>query len=170
MQINKVLGLVLICALASCESGKNRCKVKNPACITEDNAAINPVESQAFIADAGDIVFFEFDSSSLTNEAQATLQRQSEWLKARCVNAITIEGHCDERGTQEYNRGLGERRANAVAEYLYSLGIDKDVINIVSYGKDRPVKLLEDCGNNNEQFWKQNRVARTILIKVKEGA
>lgn len=104
-----------------------------------------------------DRVFFTFDHSSLTGESQKTLHDQMEWLQANPDMQIVIQGHCDERGTREYNIGLGERRANAAKEYLVSMGISADRITVVSKGKDDPIVT-----GSNEEAWAQNRVAITV--------
>lgn len=101
---------------------------------------------------AGDRVFFAYDSSELTDEARATLQSQAEWLDYHSRVRVTIEGHCDERGTREYNLALGERRANAVKSYLMALGVSASRINTISYGKERPAVV-----GNGESAWSQNR-------------
>ncbi len=104
----------------------------------------------------GDRVFFDFDSSVINAEGQATLQKQAEWLKNNSTN-VTVEGHCDERGTREYNLALGERRANAAKRYLVSLGVPANRIQTVSYGKERPAVVGSD-----ESAWAQNRRAVTV--------
>ena len=86
----------------------------------------------------GDRVFFDTNSSTLSSAAQETLQRQTKWLNQYDSVDIVIEGHADERGTREYNLALGERRANAVRDYLVSLGVNADRLRVVSYGKERP--------------------------------
>ena len=89
-------------------------------------------------------VFFEFDKSRLTDEARATLQENSAWLRAHPDITVQIEGHCDERGTIEYNLALGERRAFSVRNYLASLGIDPARLFSISYGEERPGVLGHD--------------------------
>lgn len=106
----------------------------------------------------GDRVFFALDSSVLSSSAQATLQRQAEWLQQYPQLNIVMEGHCDERGTRAYNLALGERRANAARSYLVNLGINPDRITTVSYGKERPAVL-----GSNERAWAQNRRAVTVI-------
>ncbi len=105
-----------------------------------------------------DRVFFAFNSSALSSEAQATLQRQAEWLKANEASKLTLEGHCDERGTREYNLALGERRANAARDYLTSLGVNASRVSVVSYGKERPAVV-----GSNEEAWAQNRRSVTVV-------
>ncbi|MEE6207476.1 MAG: peptidoglycan-associated lipoprotein Pal [Alphaproteobacteria bacterium] len=110
-----------------------------------------------FAENTTDTVFFAFDSSALSAEAQAALDTQVEWLKSHETNVI-VQGYCDERGTREYNLALGERRANAVKEYLVSHGISEDRISVISYGKERPAVF-----GSNEAAWAQNRRAVTVL-------
>lgn len=106
----------------------------------------------------GDRVFFEYDSSVLSGEAQATLERQANWLKQYNSVNIVIEGHADERGTREYNLALGERRANAAKSYLVNLGVSSARLSTISYGKERPAVVGSD-----ESAWSQNRRAVTVI-------
>ena len=106
----------------------------------------------------GDRVFFGYDSSVLTAEGQATLERQATWMKKHGSVNVTIEGHCDERGTREYNIALGERRANAAKNYLVNLGVDSSRISVVSYGKERPAVL-----GSTESSYAQNRRGVTVV-------
>jgi peptidoglycan-associated lipoprotein len=97
-------------------------------------------------------VFFALDSSELTDEAKGTIQKNVDFLKRRPSTKIMIEGHCDSRGTSEYNLALGERRADAVRDYLQSLGVAADRVTIVSKGKEQPF-----CAEETESCWQQNR-------------
>ena len=99
-----------------------------------------------------DRVFFDYDSAELTMEGQAMLAKQAEWLGHFNNVAITVEGHCDERGTREYNLALGERRAVAVKNYLVSLGVSAYQVKTISYGKERP-----EVVGSGESSWSQNR-------------
>lgn len=108
--------------------------------------------------EAGDRVFFAFDSSELTFAARQTLQAQASWLRQFPNVNITIEGHADERGTREYNLALGDRRATAAKNYLVALGISEGRISTISYGKERPAVL-----GSNEAAWAQNRRAVTVV-------
>ncbi len=112
-----------------------------------------------FIAQAGsDTVYFGTDSYEVDAEDQATLTRQAAWL-AKYPNAtVTIEGHCDERGTREYNLALGERRANAAKNFLVQAGVSAARLSVISYGKERPVATGSD-----EASWAQNRRAVTVV-------
>ncbi|MCK5933371.1 peptidoglycan-associated lipoprotein [Fulvimarina manganoxydans] len=120
------------------------------------NAA--PGTSQDFTVNVGDRIFFDTDSSSIRADAQQTLQRQAQWLNQYPQYAITVEGHADERGTREYNLALGARRAAATRDYLSQLGVARNRINTISYGKERPVAVCDDIS-----CWSQNRRAVTVL-------
>lgn len=106
----------------------------------------------------GDRVFFALDSSVLSGDAQATLDRQAAWLNANSSVNVVVEGHADERGTREYNLALGERRATAAKNYLVSTGVSAARISTVSYGKERPAVSGSDEGS-----WSQNRRAVTVI-------
>ena len=125
----------------------------------EDIARQQPAEqSEAFVQNAKDRVFFGFDRSNLSAEAVKVLRVQADYLKANPEKKITIEGHTDDRGTREYNLALGERRAVAVKNYLISRGVDADRIKVISYGKEKPAMV-----GANEAAWSQNRRAVTIV-------
>ena len=109
----------------------------------------------------GDRVFFTVDSSSLNDEARSTLNGQARWLTSNPQYSIIIEGHADERGTREYNVALGERRANAVMQYLVSQGVSANRLRTVSYGKERPV---EACAA--QRCWDVNRRSVTTVSGV----
>ncbi|MBR1945374.1 MAG: peptidoglycan-associated lipoprotein Pal [Alphaproteobacteria bacterium] len=115
-------------------------------------------QSEAFVQNAKDRVFFGFDKSNLSAEAVRVLKVQAEYLKANPEKQIVIEGHADDRGTREYNLALGERRAVAVKNYLISRGVDADRIRVISYGKERPAVV-----GANEAAWSQNRRAVTLV-------
>jgi peptidoglycan-associated lipoprotein len=105
-----------------------------------------------------DRVFFGTDDYGIDDEDRRTLDAQAPWLLAHPGIAVTIEGHCDERGTREYNLALGDRRANAVKDYLQAKGIPAARMTTISYGKERPVAL-----GSNEEAWAQNRRAVTVV-------
>ncbi len=109
-------------------------------------------------SDVPDRVFFDYDSSVIRGDAQATLQRQADYLKQNAGVSVTIEGHADERGTREYNLALGERRASSVRRYLTSLGIEGGRVNTISYGKERPA-----VPGSDEGAWAQNRRGVTVI-------
>ena len=111
-----------------------------------------------FMENAEDRVFFAFDSSAISPDSAEILDTQVKWLKKHENVNVVVQGYCDERGTREYNLALGERRANAVKQYLVSQGIAADRISTISYGKERPAVL-----GSNEAAWAQNRRAVTVV-------
>lgn len=113
---------------------------------------VTPGSVQDFVVNVGDRVFFDFNASSLKSDSLETLDKQAEWLEKYSEVAILVEGHCDERGTREYNLALGSRRAASVRDYLVSKGIAKSRIKVISYGKERPAVT-----GSNEDSWAQNR-------------
>ena len=115
------------------------------------SASIKPGSQEDLIVNVGDRVFFAYDSAELDADAQELLLYQATWFKEHDIQSITIEGHCDERGTREYNLALGEKRAQAVKNYLNGLAVFP-VINTLSYGKERPAVV-----GSNEGAWSQNR-------------
>lgn len=110
------------------------------------------------VANVGDRIFFDFNSAALTSSAQDTLRRQAEWMQQYPNATATIEGHCDERGTREYNLALGERRANAVKNFLVSLGVNASRVNTISYGKEHP-----EYPGSDEASWSKNRRGVTVI-------
>jgi peptidoglycan-associated lipoprotein len=106
-----------------------------------------------------DTIYFDTDRYNIDSADQAALRTQAQWLMRYPNKRATIEGHCDERGTREYNLALGERRANAAKDYLVGLGVDASRLQTVSYGKERPVALGSD-----EASWAKNRRAVTVTI------
>jgi peptidoglycan-associated lipoprotein len=116
-----------------------------------------PGSKEDFVANVGDRVFFAFDHSDLSSDARGTLDRQAAWLNQWSNQRLTVEGHCDERGTREYNLALGERRANAVKDYLVARGVSASRLSTISYGKERPIVL-----GSNEAAWAQNRVGVSV--------
>lgn len=103
-------------------------------------------------------VHFEFDRSRITDESAAVLQRKAEVLRAHPDLRVTIEGHCDERGSLEYNMALGQRRAESTRRYLTGLGLSGDMFSTVSYGEERPI-----AQGSNESAWQQNRRAEFVI-------
>ena len=121
-------------------------------------ASIEPGSQEDLIVNVGDRVFFNYDSSELDSDAQELLQDQVAWLKQYSNVSVIIEGHCDERGTREYNLALGEKRAQSVKNYLINLGISADRVSTISYGKERPSVV-----GSNDGAWAQNRRSVTIV-------
>jgi len=132
---------------------------------TGDDAQANaagqatPGSQQDFVVNVGDRVFFETDSSELTPQSRATLDKQAQWLNNYSqYGQFTVEGHADERGTREYNIALGARRAQTMRDYLIAHGVAANRMRTISYGKERPVALCDDIS-----CWSQNRRAVTVL-------
>jgi len=117
-----------------------------------------PGSQQDFVVNVGDRVFFESDSTELSAQARATLDKQAQWLAQYNRYSFTIEGHADERGTREYNIALGARRAQTVRQYLVARGVEAIRMRTISYGKERPVAVCNDIS-----CWSQNRRAVTVL-------
>jgi len=163
MLATKILGVfAAVMLLAACESTpSNTASTTNTGTTATTGGGGGGITSgsvQDFTVNVGDRVFFDTNKYDLRPDARATLDKQAAWLKQYPKYAITVEGHCDERGTREYNMALGERRATAAKNYLVNLGVPAARIKTISYGKERPVAL-----GHNEDAWKQNRRAVTVL-------
>ncbi len=118
-----------------------------------------PPGSQAALqAEAGDTIYFAFDSNQIRPESQAVLRQQAAWLEQNPGVTVTVAGHADERGTREYNLALGDRRANAVRSYLIGLGVAASRVGTISYGEERPA-----VSGTGEQAWARNRRAVTTI-------
>ncbi len=118
-----------------------------------------PGSRAEFLEQAGtDTVHFATDASDIDAEAQAILTKQAAWLAKYPNVSVTIEGHCDERGTREYNLALGDRRANSAKNFLVNLGVSASRLSVISYGKERPV-----AAGSDESSWAQNRRAVTVV-------
>jgi peptidoglycan-associated lipoprotein len=150
IRLAAILGAALSIAACANQNADNA--------LANANSAAIPGSQQDFVVNVGDRVFFETDSSELSAQARATLDKQAQWLSRYPQYTFTIEGHADERGTREYNLALGARRAQAVRDYLISRGIAANRMNTISYGKERPVALCDDIS-----CWAQNRRAVTVL-------
>ncbi|HYE00948.1 MAG TPA: peptidoglycan-associated lipoprotein Pal [Alphaproteobacteria bacterium] len=164
----KVLSLFALALLASaCSSTPETTAAGNSGGNTAP-AATQPAQPMAggiqagsredFEINVGDRVFFGTDKSDIAAEARATLDKQAAWLQQYPSVTAVIEGHADERGTREYNLALGERRANAVKNYLQAAGVNPARLSTVSYGKERPAVL-----GSNEAAWQQNRRGVTVV-------
>lgn len=120
--------------------------------VVDETVTYAPGSQEELTAVYGDRIFYATDQSDLQPDARATLEGWSQWLRQYPSATLTVEGHCDERGTREYNLALGERRASAAKNYLVALGINPNRIATISYGKERPAVL-----GSNEFAWAQNR-------------
>ena len=103
-------------------------------------------------------IYFDFDKATIRPDAAQTLQSSADWLKTNTKSAVLVEGHCDERGTNEYNMALGDRRAKATRDFLVSQGVAASRITTISYGEERPT-----CTEHNEQCWSKNRRAHLVV-------
>jgi peptidoglycan-associated lipoprotein len=122
------------------------------------SSRFGPGSQQDLAATAGDRVFFAYDSAEISSEGQQILKRQADWLRRYGNVGVTIEGHCDERGTREYNLALGERRAQAVKNVLAAAGIPGSRISTISYGKERP-----EIPHSDDTSYAQNRRGVTTV-------
>lgn len=145
--------------LTACESAPNKNGMAGGAGgVNGAGGPARPGSQEDLAQNVGDRVFYDTDSSTLNGEAQHVLERQAAWLKQYSNVAVTVEGHCDERGTREYNLALGERRAAAAKKYLVGLGIPANRLSTISYGKERPAVIGSD-----DSSWGQNRRAVTVV-------
>ena len=184
MRLKLILPLLAALALAACQStpedtgsssgtggaeeGVSDAVVSDDSLIVEEEpvttvAAVDPSQplpgsQEELVQRVGDRVFFGFDTAVLDPEARRTLDRQAEWLRLFPEVALVLEGHCDERGTREYNLALGERRAHAVREYLIAQGIAPSRLRTISYGKERPYAL-----GHNDEAWALNRRSVSVI-------
>jgi peptidoglycan-associated lipoprotein len=142
--------IAALLVMAACSSSEQK--------VPDAGTSVTPGSIAEFKQNVGDRVFFDTDMSSIREDGRGTLAKQAEWLKKYTNYPITIEGKCDERGTREYNLALGERRANAVRQYLVAQGVPANRIKTISYGKERPEAVGSDEG-----AWARNRVGITAL-------
>jgi peptidoglycan-associated lipoprotein len=153
MKMRMIKALTAIAAMILIAACSNDQQAAAPATTT-----VTPGSVADFRQNVGDRVFFDTDASTVREDGRQTLNKQAEWLKKYTNYQITVEGHCDERGTREYNLALGERRANAARQYLIAQGIPAARIKTVSFGKERP-----DPVGSDEAAWSRNRRAVTAL-------
>jgi len=153
LKFSSVAALLLLAACTTKpKATEEQPPVAPPATQSTVQSSIVPGSTQDFRVNVGDTVHFEYDKYDIKDEDRGILQRQATWLQKYPSVRITVEGHCDERGTREYNLALGARRANAVKEYLVSLGVSSSRLDTISYGKERPT-----CTESDESCWAQNR-------------
>ena len=115
-------------------------------------ASVAPGSQEDLLLNVGDRIFFGYDSTDLDNNSQEVLKNLAAWMQANPGTTITVAGHCDTRGTREYNLALGERRASAARDFLIALGINSGRVATISYGKERPAVL-----GDFDEAWAQNR-------------
>jgi peptidoglycan-associated lipoprotein len=160
MNIRFISAVIVAVALAACASKK-----QETAATTQTQTAQPPAKSgpapdsvEYFNTVVGNTVNFDYDKFELRADAQAVLRGQAAWLNQNPSRTVTVEGHCDERGTREYNLGLGERRANSVKQYLGSLGVAASRVKVISYGKERPT-----CVASDEACFAKNRRGVSVV-------
>jgi peptidoglycan-associated lipoprotein len=167
MRLQVVLAFTAAVLLAACSSTPDKTASTTGTGTTTgattttpgvQSASVAPGTQEDFTINVGDTVYFGYDRYDLTPEAQSQLQKQAAWLNAYPNVSIMIEGHCDERGTREYNLALGERRANAARDYLVALGVPPGRLQTISYGKERPAVIAFD-----ESGHALNRRAVTVI-------
>ncbi|WP_342626621.1 peptidoglycan-associated lipoprotein Pal [Reyranella massiliensis] len=146
------MAMAAMVVIAACSSNTNDQQA------SAATTSVAPGSVGDFRQNVGDRVFFDTDMSTINAEGRQTLNRQAEWLKKYGNYQVTIEGHCDERGTREYNLALGERRANAARQYLIAQGVPAARLKTISYGKERP-----DPVGSDEAAWARNRRAVSAL-------
>ncbi|MBN9515904.1 MAG: peptidoglycan-associated lipoprotein Pal [Alphaproteobacteria bacterium] len=146
------MAMAAMVVVAACSSNTNDQQA------SAATTSVAPGSVGDFRQNVGDRVFFDTDMSTINDEGRQTLNRQAEWLKKYSNYQVTIEGHCDERGTREYNLALGERRANSARQYLIAQGVPAARLKTISYGKERP-----DPVGSDEAAWARNRRAVSAL-------
>lgn len=149
----KFAAVASVLVLAACTDKPKAVETAPPptAMSNTTTSSIVPGSAEDLRVNVGDTVHFEYDAYNVTEEDRSILQRQAAWLGKYPSVRVTVEGHCDERGTREYNLALGARRANSVKEYLVSLGVSAGRVDTISYGKERPI-----CTQSDELCWAQN--------------
>ena len=148
-----LLGLLIVC-LASCKSTTDPTSYSQ----TSVDGSIKITQLEDNKAQIGETIYFAVDESGINSEMMSVLDDQVAYLKENERQSITIEGHTDEQGTREYNLGLGAKRSNSVKAYMVSQGLSASRIDVVTYGKERPVSLCSE-----EKCWKENRRAVTVI-------
>ena len=154
----KLAAIAFAVVLAGCETKPPPAQVQTPAPVVTPAPSIVSGSAEDFRVNVGDTVHFDYNEYAILVADKGTLQRQATWLARYPSVRVTVEGNCDERGTREYNLALGARRANAVKEYLVSLGVAAARVETISYGKERPI-----CSESTESCWAQNRRGKTAI-------
>jgi peptidoglycan-associated lipoprotein len=146
------LAAVALLAACSGNSGTTAATTGTGSGASASSGGPAPGSQEDLVANVGDRVFFALDSSQLSEEARGTLDRQAGWLGRFPQVSVQLAGNCDDRGTEEYNLALGQRRANGARDYLVARGVSSARLSTISYGKSRPTAL-----GDNEEAWAQNR-------------
>jgi peptidoglycan-associated lipoprotein len=156
----KFAAVASVLTLAACTDKPKAVETAPPptSMSSSTTSSIVPGSAEDLRVNVGDTVHFDYDAYNLTDEDRTVLQRQAAWLAKYPSVRVTVEGHCDERGTREYNLALGARRANSVKEYLVSGGVSAARVDTISYGKERPI-----CTESDEGCYAQNRRGVTTI-------
>lgn len=156
----KFAAVASVLLLAACTNKPKAVETAPPpnSMSSSTTSSIVPGSAEDLRVNVGDTVHFDYDAYNITDEGRSVLQRQAAWLAKYPSVRVTIEGHCDERGTREYNLALGARRANAAKEYLVSVGVSAGRVDTISYGKERPI-----CTESDEGCYAQNRRGVTTI-------
>ena len=156
MKLRFLTAVAAVAMLAACSSddaaNTKAASTATPAAPVASGSSIVKGSQADFVANVGDRVFFGFDKYDVSADSKAQLAKWVAFLKQYPQDNLTVEGHADERGTREYNLALGERRANAIKDYLVANGVQASRLKVISYGKERPAVL-----GSNETAWAQNR-------------
>lgn len=161
-----IAALMALTAIAGCggkkavESTPPPVEPANTKPVVEEPTDMTPTTPTDMSPKSLSDVYFDFDSYTLSSEAKGTLEANARDMKSSPAGTVTIEGHCDERGTKAYNLALGEKRANAAKDYLVALGVNASRVNTVSYGKERPF-----ADGHSESSWAKNRRAHFVVSK-----
>ncbi|MBX5453001.1 MAG: peptidoglycan-associated lipoprotein Pal [Acidobacteriia bacterium] len=158
MNIRILAAFAVAALVAACGAQKETAATTTGAGATAAPSGPVPGSEQDFVQNVGDRIYFDFDRSTLRPEAKETLDRQSAWLEKYPQVKVQVAGNCDERGTEEYNLALGQRRADADRDYVVAKGVSAARMTTISYGKDRPVAL-----GSTPEAWAQNRNAITSV-------
>jgi peptidoglycan-associated lipoprotein len=153
MNVKTLGALAAVALMAACTTPAPTAPEATPVA-----AGIVPGSQEDLVANVGDRVFYDFDAATLRADAKGTLDKQAAWLAKYASVNVQVAGNSDERGTEEYNLALGERRAHSAASYLKAKGVASARLSTISYGKDRPT-----AQGSNEQAWAQNRNAITSV-------
>lgn len=161
---NLLLAVAFAGLIAGCGGSKKTDTGDTSAKMSESAVESKPLSFDPMGSDSDKIpglntIHFDYDKSNLTSEAKNLLKQNSEWLKNQDKVNLQIEGHCDERGSIEYNLSLGERRAKATKDYLVSLGVSANRLSVISYGKEKPVAT-----GDTEEAYKKNRRANFVPL------
>ena len=154
--------VAMISLLAACTTKPQATATTPPPMASSQSnttqSSIIPGSAEDLRVNVGDTVHFDYNKSDIQDQDRGTLQHQAAWLQKYPQIRVIVQGNCDERGTREYNLALGARRANAVKEYLVSLGVSGGRVDTISYGKEKPV-----CTESTEDCWAQNRRGVTTI-------